>query len=482
MWVEIGNLYTRVLRATDDEKAWLREYLMWSDTTWVRGRPRAVKSSLFSLVEEHFPTGFVALIRQAAKDKGFKFEIGDLRVAPCVPDPAADLAWLRPYQLEAVQAVAARTRGVIKVPTGGGKTEIAVGCAKLLPCLWLFLVHRSTLLDQAAERYEARTGRLAGRIGDGLWEIPPGCTFVVATFQTLAKAKAKRDPRFLELATKVQGLLADEAHVLPAESFYRVVEALPNAYYRVGLSGTPLSRSDQRSVLTIASTGRIIYTIRPDVLIDAGVLSRPKIRMVTVAQKSTCATWQGVYGECVVRGAARNRAIVKAATESTKPCLVFVKEISHGRKLEAMLQKAGVKSEFVWGSDSTDARKGAVKRLVRGDLEVLICSVIFQEGIDIPELQSVVVGSGGRSIIATLQRIGRGMRVAKGKTEFEVWDFNDKGCGCNEETRDLDPENFHKGCQWIEKHTRIRRNAYTSEGYETVVLAGSSVQREFVLR
>lgn len=459
MWVEQGNLHSRVIRCDDAERKWLRDYLAFDATTWKGGRPRTEKTSLFSLVEEHFPSGFVPLVRKAAQEHGFKFELGDARTPPCkvVDDLDTVLGWLRPYQCEAVQAVIDKTRGVIKVPTGGGKTEIACGLAKSLPCKWLFLVPRTSLLDQAAERYEKRTGLVAGRIGDGQWEKPgPGSNFTVATFQTLARGRQKKDPRVLQLLQEVEGVIIDEAHVLPADSFWQVVMAMPNTYYRVGLSGTPLARTDKRSVLTVAATGRIIYSIKPEVLIDAGVLSRPKIRLITVEQASDLPTWQGVYGECIVRSSVRNRAIVQAIEQSAKPCLVFVKEIKHGQRLEKALLRAGLKADFVWGSDSTDRRKDAVKRLVRNDTDVLICSVIFQEGVDIPELRSVIIGSGGRSIIAALQRIGRGMRVTEGKTEFEVWDFDDRGN------------------KWLERHTRIRMQAYTSEGYETVTVQSNA--------
>jgi superfamily II DNA or RNA helicase len=234
---------------------------------------------------------------------------------------------------------------------------------------------------------------------------------------------------------------------------------LRNAYYRVGMSGTPLARGDRRSLLTIAATGPVIYRIKSEVLIQAGVLSRPKIRLTPVAQTSERPTWQGVYGECIVRSAKRNAAIAAQARRAQKPCLVFVKEIAHGRELEKRLRAAGLTTEFVWGTDSVDERKSAVRRLVHGDTDALVASVIFNEGIDIPELRSVVIASGGKSVIAALQRIGRGMRVQKDaqgkviKDTFEVFDVADKGC------------------KWLERHTRARLRAYASEGYETIVEA-----------
>jgi len=448
MWISLENLNAKVARADDAEKAWLREYLSFDQQSWRGGRPHNDKLRMYSLVNEEFPTGFIDLVKKGAADNGFKVEVIDKRVPPAPLDPNADLTWLRDYQHAAVEAAKQSTRGILWCPTGSGKTEIAAGLAKLIPCRWTFLVHRATLLDQAAERFEKRSGMQAGRIGDGKWDVQE--RFNVATFQTLYQSLGR--PECNDLILRTDGLIIDECHVLPADSFWKVAMRFRHAYYRIGLSGTPLARGDRRSILAIAALGKVIYRIKPDVLIAAGVLSRPKIKLVPVYQESDCPTWQGVYGQCVVRGAPRNRAIVECAKKAAKPCLVFVKEIKHGRLLMKAFEKSGISADFVWGTDSTERRKEAVQRLVRGDTEVLICSVIFQEGVDIPELRSVVIGSGGKSVIAALQRIGRGMRVSEGKNEFECWDIADRGN------------------RWLERHARVRLRAYTSEGYETTIL------------
>jgi superfamily II DNA or RNA helicase len=457
--LEIGNVYTRVPQATDEEKSWLREYLVFEAKAGFRGgqyRPPE-KIRLFSLVSEEFPTGMLRMVRRAAPDEGFQLQEQDTRIVPCVPDPTADLSWLRWYQLEAVEAVVKMRRGLIKLPTAAGKTEPAVALPLRLPCDWLFLVHRGPLLDQAAERFENRTGLVAGRIGEGTWDPKP--RFTVATYQTLYKALKgeKAGGPVHQFLAAFGGFVGDECHTMAADSFWQVVMAI-GAYYRVGLSATPLERGDRRSVLTIAATGPVIYKQKNSTLQAEGVLSKPTIWMVPVYQESVASTFQGVYGELIVRSTLRNKAIVEVAKKAEKPCLVFVKEISHGRALTKRLGKAGLNAEFIWGAGSTHQRKNVVERLVRGDLDVLVCSVIFQEGVDIPELRSVVIGAGGRSTIATLQRIGRGMRVAEGKDTFEVWDIADRGN------------------RWLERHAKIRAKSYEGEGHtvtETAAVVGS---------
>jgi DNA excision repair protein ERCC-3 len=244
---------------------------------------------------------------------------------------------------------------------------------------------------------------------------------------------------------------------LPAESFWRVVMAC-GAYFRIGLSATPFARGDRRSPMAVGALGHQIFEMKPQELQDAGVLSVPKIRFVPVVQESHLAsaepTMQGIKGELINGSTARNQALVKICQRAEKPCLLFVEQLRHGRELRHRLEKAGINCDFVFGADDTGRREAVVQRLVRGEIDVLVTSAIFQEGIDIPSLRSVVVGCGGKSTIATLQRIGRGMRVTPGKSTFEVWDVLDQGQ------------------KWLEKHAKARLRAYEREGYAVETIGG----------
>lgn len=461
MWLELGNLHTKLVRYEDEERRWLREYLSFEDVQarfrkWKRGDGRIHQ---FNLSNDTFPAGFTRMVMEAALEEGFKVEVLDKRVPPATePDASVDLEWLRGYQREAVDICLKRTRGILWMPTGAGKTEVFAGLTLQVPGRWLFLVHRTGLVHLAADRVEKRTGLTVGRIGEGEWEgfsHDRDVRVVCATFQTVHAAMASKKEEHreaaLELLDSAIGVCIDECHTLPADSFWRVAMSTRNAYYRIGLSGTPLARGDKRSVLAIGALGGVIFRLKPDVLIEAGVLAKPKVRMLPLVQESTQPTWAGVYSELVVKSERRNQLIVEAAKRALKPCLVFVKEIHHGKVLDSMLSKAGLSSSFVYGSHSTEWRSSHVKRLIQGGLDVLVCSVVFQEGVDIPSLRSVVVASGGKSDIATLQRVGRGMRVEEGKTEFEVYDVLDRGN------------------RWTEGHARQRMRAFAREGYETIV-------------
>lgn len=456
MKIHVGNTHARV-ECSKDESRWLWDYLAFEDARLSylqrQHRARDDRVRMWHPARRTFPAGFCGMVERAAQTEGLPIEVVDERSVPCLRDAAADLSWLRDYQVESVRRAVRHRRGILWLPTAAGKTEIAVGLARVLPCSWLVLVHRAQLMHQAADRFEERTGETAGRVGDAVWQES---RFTVATFQTLAAALKANKRDGLQLLQAAEGLVVDESHTLPADSFWRVAMSTHSAYWRIGMSGTPLARGDRRSVLTIGALGPVIHRVRPSVLIDRGVLAEPCIRMVPVGSTVQRPTFQGVYGEAVVRGAQRNAALIDVARVAAKPAFLFVKQINHGRGLLKRLLNAGIRAEFVWGQKATPQRQAAIERLVRGDADVLVCSAVFQEGVDVPGLRSVINGAGGRSVIAALQRIGRGMRVAQdGGDEakrFEVWDIADRGN------------------KMLERHARSRAKAYEREGYAVETL------------
>lgn len=454
MYVDIGNAYSRVT-GTEEELSWLDSYLTFADANsfWSKAGP----IRLLNRFNNQFPSGVLPLVMKAAAED---------EIAVTCQDPLIMEKWeqeglvqpldrwlfktVRDYQELAVEAAIKAHRGIISAPTGAGKTFVFAAIAQRIPVRWLFLVHKLDLLNQGADALESWLGEEVGYVGDGDW-VERRVT--VATYQTLYKAltskSSERRTKALHLLQSVDGVCADECHVVAAATTNAILFQT-NAYWRFGISGTPLARGDRRSVMTIGALGPVIHRVQVQALIEQGVLARPTIRMVPSPAPTILATTpQGVYGAGVVRNTNRNKLLTEIALAAAKPALLFVKEIDHGEELSKRLSKAGLQQEFVFGKDSVAFRREAIRRLERADTEILICSVVFNEGIDIPSLASVIVGAAGRSVIAALQRIGRGMRSDGGrKTEFEVWDI------------------FDTGHRWLEAQAKARRRAYEQQGHK----------------
>ncbi len=455
MLIEVTNTQCRVIHASPSEEAWLDYTLSFEQKAQKHGRGAVLgdgRTHLFSKARRSFPAGFIGSVMKFAAAESMKIELVERRGDPLAWDAAADTKWLRWYQAEALERSRTRERGVFWHATGAGKTEVIAALTLVRQCKWIILTHRKSLMIQTAERCSKRGVEDVGMVGDGVFE--PG-RVTVATFNTIHRGL--HTARVKKLLAECQGMMIDECHVAPAQSFYSVAMACQNAYFRYGFSGTPFARGDDKSLYTWAVTGPIIHRVSAKTLIDEGVLSKPTIRMIPVVQDNLPRTrdWHAIYDAGIVNSRVRNAAVIAAARKAVKPCLVFVKAIPHGKKLEDALMAAGETVEFVWGKHETAKRQAAIRRLVHGDTDILICNVIFQEGIDIPELQSIVIAAGGKSTIAVLQDVGRGTRKhaedgSVTKEAFTVYDIADRGHST------------------LAAHARERVKAYGVEAYDVV--------------
>lgn len=459
MRLELHNVRAKVIEATEAEHLWIGEYLSWADDkAWVRrwkgyGRSSQDYVRLYNREDDSYPAGFTLMLRKAAEAHGFTVEVTDARQKPAyapLPLPPG----LRDYQVETCTTGLRRTRGVVWAATGAGKTQIAMGWVESTPLRWLFLVNQTQLGLQARDRYRAFCGQEAGVIAEGMWKPDGGAHgLTVATFQSLhSKLKQPASSPEYQMVTNflesIQGVIVDECHVLPADSFRKALDHMPEAYYRLGLSATPLSRGDRKSMYMIGCLGSVIQRISARVLIEAGILAKPIIRFKTHHQESEKKTWKGAYNEIVVKGRSRNQLICKMAELAAKPCIVFVKDLDQGMWLAKALTKGGQLVEYVDGKTPTKQRQAMVQRLEFGETDILVASVVMNQGIDVPQLRSLVIAAGGSSTIAALQRVGRGMRRVPGKDTVEVWDVKDTGN------------------KWLQNHTRDRINSYETEEYE----------------
>lgn len=426
MRLDVGNLVTRAEGVSPEEEAWLGEFLTYEDE-------RAGSTRLFQWTPTEFPAGLTDLVARAARDEGLTCEVMDRRARPGgSPEAlvaAAAWGWLYDFQREAAAAALMAGRGVIEVPTGGGKGELAVALALAVPVPWLFLVHRSHLVRDVAARWELRYGRAPAVLMDGVPPEPP--RFALATFQWAHRHL--RQPAVRRVLAGAQGILVDEAHVQPAHTFMEVSAAIPNAYYRLGLSGTPFDRADGRSIVGVSVLGPRVYRIEARTLIDLGILAEPIVVMVEHRHPPTPgADWRALEDRLIVDSAERNALVVRLVEAADKPCACFFHRERHGKNLLRAMKARGLRVAFVYGKTHERARLEAQAAVREGRVDVLLCSGVFQEGVDLPELRDVVNAGGWAAAIPALQKLGRGTRARdKGgvlmKTSFHLYDVYDRG-------------------------------------------------------
>jgi superfamily II DNA or RNA helicase len=397
-----------------------------------------------------FPTGLLGYVVAELKLAGYKVDV-DLSIynghvfPPVAPDCLNGIT-LRDYQIKAANALLKAKRGIAKMATNSGKTEVMAAMLTVFPNDGaIVLVHRKDLLYQTAERLSKRLGIKIGVIGDGMFD-PRRVTVVMV--QTLGNILDRDDESngFLFNNTVV---MVDECHNASAGKYLDVLNRIPGPY-RFGFSGTPLKQSVLADMKLVAYTGRVIYEVTNKQMIGAGYSAKPIVHIHTI-ESSHNNHWemryQDAYDQLIVNNETRNECISNVLDKTDGVILVLVSRIEHGNILHSMLKN----SIFVHGSSSTEQRREALEFMRQGIWGVFIATNIFDEGIDVPAVDTVVLAGGGKSEIRSLQRIGRGLRQKSGSNLLVVHDF-------------LDDTNKH-----LFKHSEERILTYEKEGFDVII-------------
>lgn len=351
---------------------------------------------------------------------------------------------LRDYQMHAISELLRCGRGVAKMATNAGKTEVMAAMLKLLSAKALVVVHRKELMYQTVDRFRDRLGSTAdiGMIGDGVYQ-PADIT--VAMIQTLAS----RDELVHEFSNNVV-LMVDECHHVSSNQMMDVLHNIPGPY-RYGFSGTPLKYDALADMKLIGVTGPVVVDVTNADLIENGYSAKPQVILHTVdGDEYWDAEYHDAYRKCIISNEQRNDMIAGVANDAVNDSLVLilVSMIEHGFILRNMIPG----SVFVHGSDSMEYRHSVLDAMRSpGSVGVYIASPIFDEGIDVPGVDVVILAAGGKSRIKLLQRIGRGLRAKDGRNVVTVYDF-------------IDDTN-----KYLLSHSESRIDTYAKEGFETVL-------------
>jgi superfamily II DNA or RNA helicase len=368
-------------------------------------------------------------------------------------------AWNRLSAHLAEAASSGAFQGLVVMPTGAGKTFTAVRwllqnvVARGQRVLWL--AHRYELLNQAAAEVHklaayAGLDRMRVRIVSGqhcaTTTIDPSDNFVLASVQSLARRPEIRDEL---LADPKLFLVVDEAHHAPAKSYRDVISQLVRTKrFRVlGLTATPTRTiEDERSVLSALFGRRVLFQIDPKVLVERGILSRPRIVQVkteadveagvTPSDKEHLAQFSELSEEWLARIAhlsARNQLIVQHYLEHRAKygkTLIFAINVAHAALLAEQLRARDVRADYVasYRPDGTDGEpRDVIARFRDGDLDVLINVQMMTEGVDVPDIHTAFLTRPTASEILMRQMIGRALRgpAAGGTAEAYLVSFED---------------------------------------------------------
>lgn len=466
MRIAVSNVYARVLSYTSYEDQFLYDLLSVPVPghkfmpTYKAGQWDGMKR-FYSTTSKYFPSGFLPFVVEQAAKRSILVELDDVRHVPLLGDPATTsnikkrYPHLRDYQVQGMQEALTHTlkangrvlpwpRGVLKFPTGSGKTILAACLIDFIGKKTLYVVERRELMYQTYDAFRTQTSMSLGLLGDGKFDLSQDITFAMA--QTV-RAKFKELTPFL---SSIETLVIDEVQHLNKGVYHQISIKAP-APFRFGFSATPMRRGDLGDVYLVADTGDIIAEGDRQEIEQEGFLARPRVFMFTVDQpKIHAATYRFAYDALIVRNDYRNDMIVTAVKRLLKrqcSILILVRYIVHGRILARLLKSHRIPSIFVQGHDSMQDRQFA-KDEIGKSYQVLIATGIFDEGVDMPLLDAGIMAGGGQSKIKSIQRVGRILRPKpSGSNEVFIIDFKDVGN------------------KYLFRHSTERLQAYEDEGF-----------------
>ncbi len=341
-------------------------------------------------------------------------------------------------KLEAERAVRGYTRNLVVAATGTGKTVISALDYKRFckqhpgkPCRLLFVAHREEILRQSLYTFRAvLKDANFGELFVGSYR-PEGIDHLFLSIQTFNSQDftAKTAPDFYDY------IVVDEFHHAAAPTYQKLL-----SYYQpqilLGLTATP-ERMDGKSVLPYFSN-RIAAEIRLPEAIDRKLLCPFQYFGVTDTVDLNTLKWSaGGYDRnelsklYSLSGAVANRradlvvsSLLKYVTDIDEvKGLGFCVSIEHAAFMCRYFNSHGIPSIFLTGKSSDEERKAAKGRLVSGEVRFIFVVDIYNEGVDIPEVNTVLFLRPTESLTIFLQQLGRGLRLAENKECLTVLDF-----------------------------------------------------------
>jgi superfamily II DNA or RNA helicase/SOS-response transcriptional repressor LexA len=354
-------------------------------------------------------------------------------VAPGSDDPEISAPDPNEVQIEALQALvdtreAGYQRGLVVMATGLGKTYLAAfdtkqTCAKRI----LFVAHREEILLQAEATFQrihpqAKVGQYTGTCKETQVDM------IFASVQTLGQSHhLEKFP-----LDHFDYLIVDEFHHAAAPT-YRQILAHFRPQFLLGLTATP-ERTDQSDILSLCDDN-LVYTCN---LFDG------------VDEELLCPfSYYGIYDETVnyeaipwrnsrfdpsslsnklATLARAKHALNQWREKAQQKTLAFCVSKKHADFMADRFQREGIRAVAVYGGSGTD-RSDALERLKQGELQVIFSVDLFNEGVDLPAIDTVMMLRPTESKVLFLQQLGRGLRMHQQKERLVVLDFigNHKG-------------------------------------------------------
>lgn len=325
-----------------------------------------------------------------------------------------------------------RLRNLLVAATGTGKTVVSAFDYQRLrndwdpPARLLFVAHRHEILEQSLATF--RNVLHDGAFGELMvgGERPLRGDHVFASVQSLQSVDLSRiESTFYDM------IVIDEFHHAAAPTYIRLLQHFKPRIL-LGMTATP-ERADQVDI-TQWFDGRIAFEMRLWEALDEGLLSPFQYFGVADGTNLSALEWRnGGYDQAALSNLytgndMRLGKVVEGlnrwvADPTRMRCLGFCVSVEHAQWMAQRFEALGIRAEAVHGGTLPNERDAAIRKLRDGSINVIFSRDVFNEGLDIPEVDTVLFLRPTESATVYLQQLGRGLRKWPGKAGLTVLDF-----------------------------------------------------------
>ncbi|WP_062515131.1 DUF3427 domain-containing protein [Halobacillus sp. KGW1] len=317
---------------------------------------------------------------------------------------------------------AGEEKALIVSATGTGKTYLsAFDVRRVRPRRMLFVVHREQILYKAMRDFQKVLGgddRDFGILSGTKKETD--ARYLFATVQMISKSNVMRtfDAKAFDY------ILIDEVHKAGAQSYLKVMDYF-KPQFLLGMTATP-ERTDGFNLFELFDYN-VAYEIRLQEALEADMLTHFHYFGVTDL---------AIEGNEVSEYEVFNRLLAKERVDHVLEKveyygfsgerlsgLIFCSSKKEANQLSILMNERGYDTVALTGEDSQEERQKQVERLENGTLDYILTVDIFNEGIDIPCINQVVMLRQTQSSIVFIQQLGRGLRKHETKDYVTVIDF-----------------------------------------------------------
>ena len=317
-------------------------------------------------------------------------------------------------------------KGLIVATTGIGKTYLAAFDTKNYNKI-LFIAHREEIIKQASNTFKAiYPDKSQGFFYNNKKDTNKDITF--ALVQTLGKNNYLNENYFKK--DDFEYIIIDEFHHAVSKNYTNILDYFTPKFL-LGLTATP-ERLDNKDVFALCDYN-VVYEIRLKEAINKGFLSPFKYYGIYdyTIDYSTINTKNGNYDEKDLE----NKLMINKRCDLVlnhylkylpSSSIAFCSSRNHAEYMAEYFNNNDIPSAAVYSGKQrkyAENRHEAILKLKNHDLKILFTVDMFNEGIDIPEIDAVLFLRPTQSPTIFLQQLGRGLRKSKNKTHLTILDF-----------------------------------------------------------